>query len=201
MAGKKESALELAKLMDKSVRVKLAGGREGAALRARPERDPLAGQTLGGASAADRPDRASLHAMPAVSGVLKGYDQLLNLVLDEAVEYLRGGLSAVAQGGLRPRSQGASLAAVAALCLRTQQPALTAGGPWLTMAASVRPADPEDPMRITDQTRNLGLMVGRAVSLPCALLSPAALCSTSAAGADARPCLGCCQCRSAGARR
>ena len=26
----------------------------------------------------------------AVSGVLKGYDQLLNLVLDEAVEYLRG---------------------------------------------------------------------------------------------------------------
>jgi small nuclear ribonucleoprotein (snRNP)-like protein len=26
----------------------------------------------------------------AVSGVLKGYDQLLNVVLDEAVEYLRG---------------------------------------------------------------------------------------------------------------
>lgn len=26
----------------------------------------------------------------AVSGVLKGYDQLLNLVLDETVEYLRG---------------------------------------------------------------------------------------------------------------
>jgi hypothetical protein len=25
-----------------------------------------------------------------VSGVLKGYDQLLNVVLDEAVEYLRG---------------------------------------------------------------------------------------------------------------
>ena len=28
--------------------------------------------------------------LAAVSGVLKGYDQLLNLVLDEAVEYLRG---------------------------------------------------------------------------------------------------------------
>lgn len=27
----------------------------------------------------------------AVSGTLKGYDQLLNLVLDETVEYLRGG--------------------------------------------------------------------------------------------------------------
>ena len=26
----------------------------------------------------------------AVSGVLKGYDQLLNVVLDETVEYLRG---------------------------------------------------------------------------------------------------------------
>ncbi len=25
-----------------------------------------------------------------VTGVLKGYDQLLNLVLDETVEYLRG---------------------------------------------------------------------------------------------------------------
>ena len=29
---------------------------------------------------------------PAVEGVLKGYDQLLNLVLDETVEYTRGGL-------------------------------------------------------------------------------------------------------------
>jgi small nuclear ribonucleoprotein (snRNP)-like protein len=27
----------------------------------------------------------------AVTGVLKGYDQLMNVVLDEAVEYLRGG--------------------------------------------------------------------------------------------------------------
>ena len=26
----------------------------------------------------------------AVSGVLKGYDQLLNVVLDDAVEYVRG---------------------------------------------------------------------------------------------------------------
>ncbi|KAG1672521.1 hypothetical protein FOA52_002830 [Chlamydomonas sp. UWO 241] len=50
--GKKESAVDLAKFIDKGVRVKLAGGRE-------------------------------------VSGVLKGYDQLLNMVLDEAVEYSR----------------------------------------------------------------------------------------------------------------
>mmetsp|Transcript_5670 Transcript_5670/g.17108 ORF Transcript_5670/g.17108 Transcript_5670/m.17108 type:complete len:80 (+) Transcript_5670:111-350(+) len=51
----KQSAVELAKFVDKGVHVKLSGGRE-------------------------------------VSGVLKGYDQLLNMVLDEAVEYLRGKL-------------------------------------------------------------------------------------------------------------
>lgn len=34
------------------------------------------------------PDLAA--ALFAVTGVLKGYDQLLNLVLDDAVEYLRG---------------------------------------------------------------------------------------------------------------
>jgi len=49
----KQSAVDLAKFVDKGVHVKLAGGRE-------------------------------------VSGVLKGYDQLLNMVLDEAIEYLRG---------------------------------------------------------------------------------------------------------------
>lgn len=75
--SKKESALDLAKFIDKGVRVKLAGGRE-------------------------------------VSGVLKGYDQLLNVVLDEAVEYLR---------------------------------------------------DPTDPMRVTDETRNLGVIVCRGTAV------------------------------------
>ncbi|KAK9803369.1 hypothetical protein WJX73_010180 [Symbiochloris irregularis] len=50
--SRKENALDLAKFVDKGVRVKLAGGRE-------------------------------------VEGVLKGYDQLLNLVLDQTTEYLR----------------------------------------------------------------------------------------------------------------
>lgn len=75
--NKKESALDLAKFIDKGVRVKLAGGRE-------------------------------------VSGILKGYDQLLNLVLDEAIEYLR---------------------------------------------------DPDDPLRVTDQTRTLGLTVCRGTAV------------------------------------
>lgn len=77
MANRKESALELGKLVDKGIIVKLAGGRE-------------------------------------VHGVLKGYDQLLNLVLDESVEYLR---------------------------------------------------DPEDPLKVTDNTRNLGLAVCRGTAV------------------------------------
>mmetsp|Transcript_13326 Transcript_13326/g.38651 ORF Transcript_13326/g.38651 Transcript_13326/m.38651 type:complete len:93 (-) Transcript_13326:58-336(-) len=52
MAHNQNSAINLARLLDKSIEVKLAGGRE-------------------------------------IQGVLKGYDQLLNLVLDEAEERLR----------------------------------------------------------------------------------------------------------------
>jgi U6 snRNA-associated Sm-like protein LSm7 len=49
---RKESILELAKLMDATVRVKCLGGRE-------------------------------------LQGTLKGYDELVNLVLDDCEEYLR----------------------------------------------------------------------------------------------------------------
>jgi U6 snRNA-associated Sm-like protein LSm7 len=50
---KKESILELAKLMDATVRVKCLGGRE-------------------------------------LQGTLRGYDDLVNLVLDDSEEFLRG---------------------------------------------------------------------------------------------------------------
>ena len=70
---KKESILELSKFLEKSIRVKFAGGRE-------------------------------------ASGVLKGFDPLLNLVLDNTIEYLR---------------------------------------------------DPDDPYKLTDDTRQLGLVVCR----------------------------------------
>ena len=49
-----------------------------------------------------------------MTGTLKGFDQLLNLVLDECEEYLR---------------------------------------------------DPEDPLKVTDQTRSLGLIVARGTSV------------------------------------
>ncbi len=78
---KKESILDLAKFLEKAVRIKFAGGRE-------------------------------------CSGVLKGYDPLLNIVLDNTVEYLR---------------------------------------------------DPDDPYKLTEDTRHLGLVVcrGTAVVLIC----------------------------------
>ena len=52
-APKKESILELAKMMDSIVRVKCLGGRE-------------------------------------LQGVLRGYDDLVNLVLEDCDEFLRG---------------------------------------------------------------------------------------------------------------
>mmetsp|Transcript_16787 Transcript_16787/g.20196 ORF Transcript_16787/g.20196 Transcript_16787/m.20196 type:complete len:101 (-) Transcript_16787:98-400(-) len=82
MSNKKETVFDLGKHIDKSVRVKLSGGRE-------------------------------------VLGTLKGYDQLLNLVLDVTTEFLR---------------------------------------------------DPEDPLKITDATRPLGLVVCRGTAVM--LISP-----------------------------
>ncbi|XP_048232147.1 sm-like protein LSM7 isoform X1 [Ricinus communis] len=64
-----------------------------------------------------------------VTGTLKGYDQLLNLVLDEAVEYLR-----------------------------------------VNFIASNLMADPDDPLKTTDQTRRLGLIVCRGTAVM--LVSP-----------------------------
>ncbi|CAB9511508.1 Sm-like protein LSM7 [Seminavis robusta] len=81
-APRKESILELAKMMDSSVRIKCLGGRE-------------------------------------LTGILRGYDDLVNLVLDECEEFLR---------------------------------------------------DPEDPQRITDKTRKLGLVVVRGTQV--SLVSP-----------------------------
>ena len=93
--SRKENALELGKLVDKTVRVKLSGGREG-------ERREGEGGGIGcipqphwPAAAAALPPAPSLTNTPTtpnhtVEGVLKAYDQLLNLVLDEATEYLRG---------------------------------------------------------------------------------------------------------------
>ena len=86
--------MDLAKLIDKGVRVKLSGGREGWTLTFTPccvsicYKQYLHEQRR----AASHPATglADARKWHAVEGVLKGYDQLLNLVLDETVEYARG---------------------------------------------------------------------------------------------------------------
>ena len=78
--GRKESILDLKPLVDKKVHVKLAGGREGVVgwSLVYPCLDVLC---------LHRVSRAQLFA---VEGVLKGYDLLLNLVLDDCIEFLQG---------------------------------------------------------------------------------------------------------------
>lgn len=126
----------------------------------------------------------------AVTGVLKGYDQLLNLVLDDAVEYLRGELDA--QHGGRGARGGGAVRQLQKQCLSgrhtlTQRSAAVYLVPsrqrrgrqeyWIVQAAAACGAlratgllksvglcgwlcaDPNDPMRITDDTRTLGVVV------------------------------------------
>ncbi|KAK3013016.1 hypothetical protein RJ639_009965 [Escallonia herrerae] len=127
-SGRKETVLDLAKFIDKGVQVKLAGGRQGfdvcgscfgvneSPLIRRIGKEHLDWVTKEvefylrwglGTTLARAKDFGLIFAL---SGTLKGYDQLLNLVLDEAVEFLR---------------------------------------------------DADDPLKTTDQTRRLGLIVCR----------------------------------------
>ena len=147
----KPQVLDLAKHLDKAVTVKFQGGRE-------------------------------------VSGVLKGFDPLVNLVLDEAVETLRGvllvlliaphtgqgrptGRLAVRPPAL-PAASAPTLSAFASFSfyvgshsvfLTAYVRAVFVFDLFLTFAVSHVPRvqDPEDPYRLTDKTRKLGLLVCR----------------------------------------
>ena len=92
MARQKETAVNLAKFIDKSIIVKLAGGREGAQRYCALIKQQLKCIIFHVAAAAHFNSifEYFLHSWHAVIGVLKGYDQLLNLVLDESTEYMRG---------------------------------------------------------------------------------------------------------------
>ena len=89
--AKKENALDLAKLIDKGVRVKLSGGREGWTLPWHASEwisyYAFMKEKIQHHIKSICIDDETWHA---VEGVLKGYDQLLNLVLDETIEYARG---------------------------------------------------------------------------------------------------------------
>lgn len=72
---KKENILDLAKYMDKQITVKFNGGREGNVLST--------GRVV---SSGD----CFANGWVVVKGTLKGYDALMNLVLDDVEEVVRG---------------------------------------------------------------------------------------------------------------
>lgn len=74
MSGK-PNPVDLDKWMEKRVHVKFQGGREG------EERERCSSSESVAASSRRPPS--------AVVGTLKGYDQLVNIVLDDTVEFLR----------------------------------------------------------------------------------------------------------------
>jgi len=156
------SVLDIEKHVNKRIRVKFQGGREGASSRARivVTRARVSYHSSVCARTGHLTSRTpSASQLPAVVGVLKGFDQLVNLVLDEAVEYLRGACRPCARAAKAPRCSDdthahSSPSILAVLSHRPPPPA---------------PADPADPLRITDETRGLGLVVcrGPQVSVVC----------------------------------
>ena len=89
--------------------------------------------------------------------MLKGYDQLLNLVLDEATEYLRGE-SVFVCFSPRPPSPGRARLQRPHVFLHTHTHAHTPHN-------NHPPTDKDDPLRITDATRVLGLCVCRGTAV------------------------------------
>ena len=78
--------------------------------------------------------------LAAQVGTLKGFDQLVNLVLDECVEYLRG------------EAARARWPVCAACLCPNPHPGRC-------------PADPADPYRITEESRTLGVVVCRGTNV------------------------------------
>ena len=95
-----------------------------------------------------------------MEGVLKGFDTLVNLVLDECVEFIRG--ASLLKPLQSPRRAPPPAWRRAPRAARRAPRA--AGAPHGAGAADV-----DDPYKLTDATRNLGLIVcrGTAVTLVC----------------------------------
>lgn len=92
----------------------------------------------------------------AVVGTLKGFDPLVNLVLDDCVEFLRGGSAASLHAWQRPR-------------MRAPRPSALSYGRCVHFRRLAGRADPSDPYKLTETTRSLGLVVcrGPTVMLVC----------------------------------
>lgn len=125
---KKDSILELAKMMDATVRVKCLGGRE-------------------------------------LQGTLRGYDELVNLVLDDCDEFLRG--TTIYKANKKWKTT--IVICKICICIYTLYWSVSylllffgdCGDLFL---------DPEDSEKVTDQTRKLGLVVVRGTQV--SLVSP-----------------------------
>ena len=115
---KKDSILELAKMMDATVRVKCSGGRE-------------------------------------LQGILRGYDELVNLVLDDCDEFLRGTFLAC------------SVLLYDLCIIDSLHFPLISSSECMCRLTNI---DPEDSERVTDKTRRLGLVVVRGTQV--SLVSP-----------------------------
>jgi small nuclear ribonucleoprotein (snRNP)-like protein len=86
---KKENILDLGKYMDKRITVKFNGGREGTMRRSPPTPFSPFVVTCQNASACTARWGLTFRQF-AVQGTLKGYDALMNLVLDDGKETVRG---------------------------------------------------------------------------------------------------------------
>ena len=93
-----------------------------------------------------------------VTGLLKGYDTLVNLVLDETKEFLRG-----------TQPPPSTLHAPPCICHRCRSTDRCVLGHAPLRCVHALPADPTDPYKPSVRTRGLGLTVckGSSVMLIC----------------------------------
>jgi small nuclear ribonucleoprotein (snRNP)-like protein len=87
--AKKSAVLDLTKHVDQRVRVKFTGGREGNTAGSYYESISLFWYSCSGCFWYSCSGSAD-DGFSSVEGRLKGFDTLVNLVLDDCVEYIRG---------------------------------------------------------------------------------------------------------------
>jgi small nuclear ribonucleoprotein (snRNP)-like protein len=113
--------------------------------------------------------------MHTVSGILKGFDQLINLVLDESKETVRGMCECVCV--CKEEGRREALFCRWLECTFTCRPisitlSLTSHSVPLahSLSLSLTHTDPSDPYRLTEETRDLGLVICRGTQV--SLISP-----------------------------
>ena len=99
------------------------------------------------------------HGTNTVEGKLKGFDTLVNLVLDECVEYMRGDVTVCEKwNGQRERECVVYCCACGCQLTGDGNVVLTYRSTLFTYTAR---ADIDDPYKLTDEKRQLGLIVCR----------------------------------------